>query len=80
MHNSNSSTGSGMDHMLTDDTASLSSPTDSPMTPPTTPPSSDMGGTSPRSKGDGNTWRKMMGRLSSKNKNKSSHRMDPMEE
>ncbi|MCJ1444896.1 MAG: hypothetical protein MMC23_005399 [Stictis urceolatum] len=76
MHASNSSTGSG-DVMLTDDSGSLASLTNSPMTPPTTPPSSDLGGSSPKTRHD-NTWKKMMGRLG--NKKKSSSRMDRMEE
>jgi hypothetical protein len=59
--------------MLTDDTGSLPSPTDSPMTPPTTPPSSDLGGSSPRMKSD-NTWKKMIGKLG--NKKKSSSKFD----
>lgn len=52
------SSGSG-DASLTDDSASPSSPNREPMTPPTTPPSSDIGGGSPRSRGD-NTWKKML--------------------
>ena len=56
---------SSADVMLTDDTASLPSPTDSPMTPPTTPPSSDPGGSSPKMKSD-NIWKKMAGRLGNK--------------
>ena len=55
------SSGSG-DGNLTDDSASASSPPGDgePMTPPTTPPASDMGGGSPRSRGD-ITWKKMLG-------------------
>ena len=56
--------------MLTDDSGSLPSPTDSPMTPPTTPPSGEPGGTSPRMKGD-NIWKKMAGRLGNKKKSNS---------
>jgi hypothetical protein len=52
------SSGSG-DGSLTDDSASASSPPGEPMTPPTTPPASDMGGGSPRSRGD-ITWKKML--------------------
>lgn len=58
------------DPMLTDDSGSPSSPHREPMTPPTTPPSSEMGGSSPRNRGD-NTWKKMMGRLGSKKKSTS---------
>lgn len=47
------------DASLTDDSASASSPGREPMTPPTTPPSSDIGGTSPKSRSD-NAWKKMM--------------------
>lgn len=53
------SSGSG-DGSLTDDSASASSPPGEPMTPPTTPPASDIGGGSPRSRGD-ITWKKMLG-------------------
>ena len=56
--------------MLTDDSGSLPSPTDSPMTPPTTPPSSDPGGSSPKMKSD-NIWKKMAGRLGNKKKSNS---------
>lgn len=52
------SSGSG-DGSLTDDSASASSPPGEPMTPPTTPPASDIGGGSPRSRGD-ITWKKML--------------------
>lgn len=52
--------------MLTDDSGSLPSLTDSPMTPPTTPPSSDPGGSSPKIKSD-NIWKKMA-RLGNKKK------------
>ena len=55
------------DVMLTDDSGSLPSPTESPMTPPTTPPSSDPGGSSPKMKSD-NIWKKMAGRLGTKKK------------
>ncbi|MCJ1258879.1 hypothetical protein MMC24_006713 [Lignoscripta atroalba] len=65
-HASNSPTGAG-DAGLTDDSGSASSPGKEPMTPPTTPPSSDIGGSSPRSRSD-NTWKKMMGKLGSKKK------------
>lgn len=67
---SHSSAGSG-DVMLTDDSGSLSSPNKEPMTPPTTPPSSDIGGHSPRTRRDNNTWKTMMGRLGSKKKSAS---------
>ncbi|MCJ1473239.1 hypothetical protein MMC13_001890 [Lambiella insularis] len=67
---SHSSGGSG-DAMLTDDSGSLSSPNKEPMTPPTTPPSSDIGGQSPRTRRDNNTWKTMMGRLGSKKKSAS---------
>ena len=53
------SSGSG-DASLTDDSTSPSSPNREPMTPPTTPPSSDIGGSSPKGRGD-NTWKKMLG-------------------
>lgn len=53
------SSGSGDASSLTDDSTSPSSPTREPMTPPTTPPSSDIGGNSPRSRGD-NAWKKML--------------------
>lgn len=52
------SSGSG-DGSLTDDSASASSPPGEPMTPPTTPPASDVGSSSPRSRGD-ITWKKML--------------------
>ena len=64
-----SPTGSG-DGQLTDDSGSVSSPNKEPMTPPVTPPSSDIGGSSPRSRND-NTWKKMMGRLGTKKKSAS---------
>ena len=65
---SHSSTGSG-DALMTDDSASPSSPSKEPMTPPNTPPSSDFGG-SPRNRND-TTWKKMMGRLGTKKKSSS---------
>ena len=65
-HPSTSSTGSDP-VVFTDDSLDMSSPMQSPMTPPTTPPSSELGGTSPKSRND-NTFRKMMGRLNSKRK------------
>lgn len=65
-HLSTSSTGSDP-VVFTDDSLELPSPTQSPMTPPTTPPSSELGGTSPKSRND-NSWRKMIGRLGSKRK------------
>ena len=68
---SHSSTGSG-DVLMTDDSASPSSPGKEPMTPPNTPPSSDFGG-SPRNRND-NTWKKMMGRLGTKKKSSSKMR------
>lgn len=68
-HTSNISTGSG-DGMLSDDSGSPSSPGKEPMTPPTTPPSSDIGGSSPRTKSD-NAWKKMMDRLGAKKKSSS---------
>ena len=52
------SSGSG-DASLTDDSTSMSSPGKEPMTPPTTPPSSDIGGTSPKHRGD-IAWKKML--------------------
>ena len=58
------------DPTLTDDSGSPSSPHRELMTPPTTPPSSDIGGSSPRSRSD-NTWKKMMGRLGTKKKSTS---------
>ena len=61
------------DIALTDDSASLPSPSESPMTPPTTPPGSETGGGSPRLRTD-NTWKKMMSRLGTKKK--SSSKMD----
>ncbi|MCJ1374277.1 hypothetical protein MMC20_005509 [Loxospora ochrophaea] len=71
-HASSGSTGSG-EAVLTDDSESASSPGKEPMTPPTTPPSSDVGGSSPRSRSD-NTWKKMMGRLGGKKKSASGMR------
>ena len=44
---------------LTNDSWNASSPGREPMTPPNTPPSSDIGGTSPRSRSD-HTWKKML--------------------
>lgn len=44
---------------LTNDSTSASSPGHEPMTPPNTPPSSDIGGSSPRNRGD-HTWKKML--------------------
>lgn len=51
------SSGSG-DASLTDDSVSINSAKE-PMTPPTTPPSSDIGGTSPKHRGDV-AWKKML--------------------
>ncbi|KAI9761173.1 MAG: hypothetical protein M4579_001220 [Chaenotheca gracillima] len=48
---------------LTDDSGGASSPGHEPMTPPTTPPTSDAGGTSPRSRDNNGTWKKMTGKL-----------------
>ncbi|KAL8695836.1 MAG: hypothetical protein Q9201_007941 [Fulgogasparrea decipioides] len=44
---------------LTNDSTSASSPSHEPMTPPNTPPSSEIGGSSPRNRGD-HTWKKML--------------------
>ena len=55
------------DSSLTDDSGSASSPGKEPMTPPTTPPSSDIGGSSPRSRHD-NTWTRMTRNLGLKKK------------
>lgn len=44
---------------LTNDSTSASSPGHEPMTPPNTPPGSDIGGSSPRNRGD-HTWKKML--------------------
>ena len=54
------SSGGGDPGLLTDDSASPSSPGKEPMTPPNTPPSSDVGSYSPKNRSD-NTWKKMLG-------------------
>ncbi|KAL9096261.1 MAG: hypothetical protein Q9163_006461 [Psora crenata] len=57
---SHTSTASGDPDSMTDDSASTPSPGKEPMTPPNTPPSSDFGGSSPKSRPDSNTWKKML--------------------
>ena len=47
------------DASLTDDSMGIPCPGREPMTPPTTPPSSDIGGTSPKHRGD-TAWKKML--------------------
>ena len=72
------SSGSG-DASLTDDSTSPSSPNREPMTPPTTPPSSDIGGGSPRSRGD-NTWKKMLGWKKKSSNGMRDHRFPTVED
>ena len=51
--------GGHRDANSTDDSMSIPCPGREPMTPPTTPPSSDIGGTSPKHRGD-TAWKKML--------------------
>lgn len=57
---SRATSSSGDPDLLTDDSASASSPGKEPMTPPNTPPSSDHDGPSPKNRSD-HTWKKILG-------------------
>ena len=71
------SNGSG-DASLTDDSASATSPGREPMTPPTTPPSSDIGGSSPKSRNE--TWKKMLGWKKKSSNGMRDHRFPTLED